>query len=318
MKKVNFKKDFVVFILTHGRVDNQYTYRSLCEQGYTGRCVFVLDNEDGQVEEYKRRYGADNCYVFDKLAMSKRIDEVFRGDRRVIVYARNACFDAARDLGYKYFIELDDDYTSFVWRFDAECAYTPKTPKIKNLDVVFESMLRYYINTPLTSLAMAQGGDFIGGSSNQMLRYYINTPLTSLAMAQGGDFIGGSSNQMLRSIGTKRKAMNSFICSVDRPFEFKGRIKEDVNAYTQLTSVGKIFLTIVQCNLQQKITQSNGGGMTDVYRDSGTYVKSFSSVIVFPSGVKVTLLNSHHKRIHHNVYWEHTAPKILQEKWRKK
>lgn len=262
MKKVNFKKDFVVFILTHGRVDNQYTYRSLCEQGYTGRCVFVLDNEDGQVEEYKRRYGADNCYVFDKLAMSKRIDEVFRGDRRVIVYARNACFDAARDLGYKYFIELDDDYTSFVWRFDAECAYTPKTPKIKNLDVVFESMLR--------------------------------------------------------SIGTKRKAMNSFICSVDRPFEFKGRINEDVNAYTQLTSVGKIFLTIVQCNLQQKITQSNGGGMTDVYRDSGTYVKSFSSVIVFPSGVKVTLLNSHHKRIHHNVYWEHTAPKILQEKWRKK
>lgn len=290
MKKVNFKKDFVVFILTHGRVDNQYTYRSLCEQGYTGRCVFVLDNEDGQVEEYKRRYGADNCYVFDKLAMSKRIDEVFRGDRRVIVYARNACFDAARDLGYKYFIELDDDYTSFVWRFDAECAYTPKTPKIKNLDVVFESMLRYYINTPLTSLAMAQGGDFIGGSSNQMLR----------------------------SIGTKRKAMNSFICSVDRPFEFKGRINEDVNAYTQLTSVSKIFLTIVQCNLQQKITQSNGGGMTDVYRDSGTYVKSFSSVIVFPSGVKVTLLNSHHKRIHHNVYWEHTAPKILQEKWRKK
>lgn len=289
MKKVDFKKDFVVFILTHGRVDNQYTYRSLCEQGYTGRCVFVLDNEDGQVEEYKRRYGADNCYVFDKLAMSKRIDEVFRGDRRVIVYARNACFDAARALGYKYFIELDDDYTSFVWRFDAECAYTPKTPKIKNLDVVFESMLRYYINTPLTSLAMAQGGDFIGGSSNQMLR----------------------------SIGTKRKAMNSFICSVDRPFEFKGRINEDVNAYTQLTSVGKIFLTIVQCNLQQKITQSNGGGMTDVYRDSGTYVKSFSSVIVFPSGVKVTLLNSHHKCIH-NVYWEHTAPKILQEKWRKK
>ncbi len=290
MTRINFKKDFVVFILTHGRVDNQYTYRSLCEQGYTGRCVFILDNEDEQVEEYKRRYGEENCYVFDKLAMSKRIDEVFRGDRRVIVYARNACFDAARDLGYKYFMELDDDYTSFVWRFDAECAYNSKTPKIKNLDTVFESMLRYYASIPLTSLAMAQGGDFIGGSSNQMLQ----------------------------SIGTKRKAMNSFICSVDRPFEFKGRINEDVNAYTQLTSIGKIFLTIVQCNLQQKITQSNSGGMTDVYRDSGTYVKSFSSVIVFPSGVKVTLLNSRHKRIHHNVYWENTAPKILQEKWRKR
>lgn len=290
MKRVNIKKDFVVFILTHGRVDKQYTYFSLCSQGYTGRCVFVLDDEDSQLEEYKRRFGDDNCYVFDKLAESKRVDEVVHGDRRVILYARNACFDAARKLGYKYFIELDDDYTSFVWRFDSSCGYNPKTPKIKNLDAIFSAMLNYYANAPLTSLAMAQGGDFIGGSSNQMLR----------------------------TIGTKRKAMNSFICSVDRPFKFKGRINEDVNAYTQLTSIGKVFLTIVQCNLQQKVTQSSNGGMTDVYRDGGTYVKSFSSVVVYPSGVKVTLLNSHHKRIHHNVLWEHTAPKILQEKWRKK
>ena len=72
MKKVDLKKDFVVFILTHGRVDNQYTYCSLCKQGYTGRCVFVLDNEDEQVEEYKRRYGADNCYVFDNTGMGEK------------------------------------------------------------------------------------------------------------------------------------------------------------------------------------------------------------------------------------------------------
>ena len=289
MTEIEFKRDFVVFILTHGRVNSQYTYKSLCAQGYSGRCVFVVDNEDAQAEDYKNRFGAENVYVFDKLAESKKIDEVFRGDRRVIVYARNVCFDIARELGYKYFIELDDDYTSFVWRFDANCRYTPKTPKIKSLDNVFRIMLEYFVNSPLTSLAMAQGGDFIGGSSNQMLR----------------------------TIGTKRKAMNSFICSVDRPFMFKGRINEDVNAYTQLTSIGKIFLTIVQCNLQQKITQSNAGGMTDVYNDSGTYLKSFSTVIVYPSGAKVTLLNSHHKRIHHNVNWERTAPKILQEKWKK-
>lgn len=289
IKKVNLKRDFVVFILTHGRVNKQYTYKSLCSQGYTGRCVFVVDNEDSQAEAYKEKYGAENVYVFDKLAVSKRTDEIFRGDRRVIVYARNVCFDIARELGYKYFIELDDDYMYFAWRFNDKYEYATKTPKIKNLDVVFGSMLKYFINSPITSLAMAQGGDFIGGSSNQMLR----------------------------TIGTKRKATNSFICSVDRPFQFKGRINEDVNAYTQLTSVGKIFLTTVQCSLHQKITQSNKGGMTDVYNESGTYLKSFSSVIVYPSGVKVTLLNSQHKRLHHHVCWNNVAPKILQEKWRK-
>ena len=29
---------------------------------------------------------------------------------RAIVYARNACFDLAKDLGITYFIQLDDDY----------------------------------------------------------------------------------------------------------------------------------------------------------------------------------------------------------------
>lgn len=56
MKKVDLKKDFVVFILTHGRVDNQYTYCSLCKQGYTGRCVFVLDND---ILEKKAMYIVD-------------------------------------------------------------------------------------------------------------------------------------------------------------------------------------------------------------------------------------------------------------------
>lgn len=281
--------DFVAFILTHGRADRQYTYNALRLQGYTGPVVLVLDNEDAQVEQYKEMYGEENCYVFDKLAESKKIDEVFHGDRRVIVYARNVCFDIARELGYKYFIELDDDYSAFYWRFDNHGKYLPGTPKIKNLDEVFGAMLEYYKHTPITSLAMAQGGDFIGGSKNQMLR----------------------------TIGTKRKAMNSFICSTDREFQFIGRINEDVNAYTHLTSIGKIFLSIVQCNLRQKETQSNTGGMTDVYNDSGTYLKSFSTVIVHPSGTVVTLLNSHHKRLHHNIDWERTAPKILSEKWRK-
>jgi len=288
MAKKN-NRDFVVFILTHGRVRNQYTYNALLNQGYTGRVMFVLDNEDSQIEEYKNRFGENNCYVFDKLEWAKRSDEIVRGDRRAILYARNACFEIARKLGYKYFMELDDDYVDFRWRFGDKGQYLTKTPKIKNLNAVFASMLNYFKNAPITTLTMAQGGDFIGGSKNQMLR----------------------------QIGLKRKAMNTFICSVDRPFEFKGRFNDDVNTYTRLGCRGLLFCCMSQCNIQQKSSQSVPGGMTEVYRETGTYIKSFTSVIVYPSGVKVTILNSHHSRIHHNVLWGHTAPKILQEKWKK-
>ena len=47
-----------------------------------------------------------------------------------------------------------------------------------------------------------------------------------------------------------RKAMNSFICSVDRPFQFVGRINEDVNTYVLLGSRG-VFLSILQIGLDQ-------------------------------------------------------------------
>ena len=65
------RDDFAVFILTHGRADNMHTYRSLQRAGYTGRVVFVVDNEDNTVDRYKELYGEKNVYVFDKIKKDK-------------------------------------------------------------------------------------------------------------------------------------------------------------------------------------------------------------------------------------------------------
>ena len=43
-------KDFVAFILTHGRADNVITYNTLRNHGYTGRIVLIIDDEDTQRE----------------------------------------------------------------------------------------------------------------------------------------------------------------------------------------------------------------------------------------------------------------------------
>ena len=103
------RNDFAVFILTHGRPENVVTYKTLKKQGYTGKIYIVIDNEDGKAEEYRKKFG-DQVVVFDKLAVSKTFDTAdTQTDRRTIVYARNACFDIARDGGVRYFLELDDD-----------------------------------------------------------------------------------------------------------------------------------------------------------------------------------------------------------------
>lgn len=57
--------------------------------------------------------------------------------------------------------------------------------------------------------------------------------------------------------------------------------------------------------------------MTDIYLDSGTYIKSFYSVICSPSNVKIGEIGTSHKRIHHSVNRAKTTPMILREKYKK-
>ena len=115
----------------------------------------------------------------------------------------------------------------------------------------------------------------------------------------------------------KRKAMNSFFCTTERPFKFIGSINEDVNTYCKLGSLGDLFMTIRNVSLKQKNTQSVKGGMTDEYVDNGTYIKSFYSVMINPSFVKIFGMDTTNTRIHHRIDWNCAVPKILSDKYKK-
>lgn len=273
-------KDFAVFILTHGRPDNVKTYSTLKKCGYTGKVYFVIDNEDKTIDKYIKNFGAENVKVFDKKLMADNVDEGNNFDnRKVIIHARNYCFELAKELGITYFVQFDDDYYYFGYRYDTGAKI------IKNLDLVFDSMLKFYKSCDITSICFSQGGDHIGGFSG---------------------------------IKLKRKVMNSFFCSINRPFKFIGSINEDVNTYTTLGSRGNLFFTFTNIQLDQKDTQSNKGGMTDQYALSGTYVKSFHSVLMHPSGVKVSMMNANNVRLHHSIKWINTTPMILDNSYKKK
>jgi len=279
-------KDFAVFILTHGRPDKVITLKNLEKSGYTGRVFIVIDNEDKTAEKYKENFG-DKVIMFDKLAVSKTFDtgDNFE-DRRAIVYARNVCFQLARERKIKYFIELDDDYTAF----DFRVIDTISKPKpASNLNAVLDTFIDYFKKIPAKSIAMSQGGDFIGGIDNGTGLYRFS----------------------------KRKCMNSFICSTDRPFQFIGRINEDVNTYCRNGSTGDLFLTIPFFSFTQLQTQQNSGGMTELYLDGGTYLKSFYSVMYQPSSVKISVMGQSHRRIHHKICWNNTVPCIIDEKFKK-
>ena len=301
------KSRLIALILTHGRPHNQYTVNALKRHGYTGDWVLVVDDEDQTLDEYIKVWGKDKIVTFSKQDIADRFDEADNSnERRTIFYARNASFDIAEKLGYKYFIQLDDDYDGFRWRMNEQIEYSSLmvSPVVEEhiLDHIFDVMLDYFISVPrLYSLCMAQSGDYIGGGGSKMI-----------------------TDQF------RRKVMNSFICSTDRRFKFVGRINEDVNTYTSLAHQGYLFLTTAFVALNQKTTQSNSGGMSEMYNSLGTYNKTAYSILVAPSSTRYSVLynTSARKsdgkekdndafRIHHRIEWKHTAPLILREEHKK-
>ena len=281
---------FCAVILTHKRPDRVWTLDPLRRCGYPGDVLLVVDDEDPTLEQYIERYGDAVC-VFSKRDVEPTFDVGDNLDtRRGVVYARNACADIVRERGYQWFIQLDDDYKSFHYRVGPGWVYQTINCT-QTLGDVFAAFVQFPEDTPTRTVALSQGGDWIGGISN----------------LSGG-------------VGCRRKAMNSFICSVDAPPVFLGRINEDTTTYLTEGRRGELWLTIMQVMLVQETTQKNSGGMTGLYLDHGTYIKTFYSVLYAPSCVQVGAMGdprTRDYRFHHEINWRVAVPKIIRASHKK-
>lgn len=247
----------------------------------------MVDDEDKTLEEYKKRYG-DAVIVFSKNEAANLFDSADNfGIKKTITHARNAVFIAAKEKGLKYFLQLDDDYTEFAFKFYGDKG---KDKSIKNLNKVFD----------LTIDFLEKCGAF------------------SVAFAQGGDFIGGKKSKVNKEGKLLRKCMNTFFCKTDTSINFVGSMNEDVNTYCSLGMRGGLFFTVPQIGITQGATQSNAGGITDTYLKYGTYVKSFYTVIFCPAFVRIGEMGNKNMRIHHKIRWRNAVPMILDEKHKKK
>lgn len=288
MKKLTNKlrKNFAVLILSYGRADSVITIKTLRRCGYTGKIYLVVSDDDPQIDEYRKRY-SDILVTFNRKEASENVDAMDNlPNYRGVIYARNSCFKIAKELNLDYFLELDDDYREFSWRWGKDDEL--KQTITNQLDSIFEIFLQFLDDSGTLTVALSQNGDFIGG-------------------------LHGSNYQKELT----RKAMNAFFCKTDRPFKFFGRINEDTNMYVYYGSIGKLVFTSMLSSLEQEPTQQNNNGMTNLYLDYGTYLKSFYSVMMNPSVVSLMKMGDVNMRIHHKVNWKYLTPKIISDRYKK-
>ena len=278
------RNDFAVIIPTHGRHDRVFTIDSLRKSGYTGNFYLLCDDEDKQLDKYKTKYG-DKVMVFSKDDYKGKFDKMDNfGNKACVVYARNAMWDIAKKIGLKYFAVADDDYTAFEYRITSEGGYYSK--RIKNINDVFNSYTDFLITSKVDTVCFAQGGDYIGGKE---------------------------CTNIVNGFKVFRKMMNLYFFDINKPIEFKGTINEDLTSSVTEGRTGRVILTSLMNSIVQRETQAQAGGLTEIYLELGTYVKSFYSVIAAPSCVKVALMGNNQARIHHQVTWKNAVPKIIRE-----
>lgn len=282
-------RKYAVFILSNRRPGRVKTVRMLELGGYTGDWYIVCDDEDPTLAEYHKRFGR-RVLVFSKREAAQKTDTMDNLPvGQVVVYARNAVWDLAEQLRLTHFIVFDDDYSKIAYQmlFGEDGSYR-LVRRVRRLDRLFELTFDLLDSTGALTVAFSQSGDFLGGGRDRFLLK-----------------------------GFRRKAMNTFFFRTDRRMEFMGRLNEDTNAYVFHGMRGELIFTVANVVVYQERTQQQKGGMTEAYRALGTYVKSFYTVMLAPSCVRVCPLGVNYKRLHHEIDWEACVPKIVSSRYRK-
>ncbi|MCR4671976.1 MAG: hypothetical protein K5637_01900 [Lachnospiraceae bacterium] len=278
---------FAIFILSHGRADTISTYDALRKSGYTGDMYVVIDNEDDQEGLYREKFGSE-IIQFDKRDYVAITDVADLDEgRKIGVFARNFIQDKAKEMGYQFHLQLDDDIHGFGYRYIDDKGKL-RTRPIHGMDRVLEAMCDYMASAPITSLSFG------------LQIYYV-----------GGVESGSWQQQMIP------KTMTTFLMRADDVRYFNMRMNDDITTSALNVSRGSLYYTYMPVMVEIDGTQEQKGGMTEIYQDSGTYRKSFYSVMALPSCAKVSQMGITDMRVHHEIHWGNCAPKLLDERFRR-
>lgn len=268
----------VILIISHKRPQCR-TVKAIKDAGYNGDWFIVADDLDDT--NYEELY-PDHVVRFDKMAYAEKVDTADNfGKLTTPVYARNACFDIAKGMGYDCFALLDDDLTGFVYRYQKGSSLLSKN--IDNLDAVFYAYCDFILSAKVACCGFIPSGRLIGGVGNNIVReriYYNPT--------------------------------NAYIINthVDQ-IPFVGTLWED-SIYCYLNNMtGRIVIAAMPIVMSMESPGSmKDGGNKELYQAGNAYIAESYGNMVIPSFFRWTNGISGHK-------FRQDLPRTLNERWRK-
>lgn len=276
------RNDFAVFIVTHGRANQQKTLKTIRKCGYTGKIYLIIDDMDEQQEEYEKLYG-DMVVKFSKEKTAPQVDTMNnRIEYKSAVYARYECYHIAEQLGLRFALVCDDDISGISFRIIK--GQKLKSFTVKNLDIVLEDMCSIMESEPMAIFGFAQSGAFIGGITDKYLH------------------------------GCHRRVSQAMMIDTKTPVMPRGLVFEDALMAMDAGMQGKIAMSTMLVQVSSPQMGMNSGGMHDYYQKASFYAPCFYSVIAHPDKVRIISSKDGMKLRFNN---KALAPMIISDRWKK-
>lgn len=242
-----------IFILSNGRPDKVKTYDYL-KDSFSGDVYILCDDQDETLPAYKDKFGS-KVIVFNKDEWVKKSDPMDNfNSKKSVLYARNAVFEIAAAMGYRYLVMADDDIKDLQFRYEQDGKLLAKP--VSNLDKVIDYIVQLMNTTAISYFSFGTDKNFIGGVQNKNFQKKVID-----------------------------KVYNFIICKSGQQHSYKGIMNEDEihNVISLSTGVLLKSLTAIQI-VMEPVGKGETGGNSETYKENGyySYTRNFYPIIACP------------------------------------
>ena len=242
-----------IFILSNGRPDKVKTYDYL-KESFSGDVYILCDDQDETLPAYKDKFGS-KVIVFNKDEWVKKSDPMDNfNSKKSVLYARNAVFEIAAAMGYRYLVMADDDIKDLQFRYEQDGKLLAKP--VSNLDKVVGYIVQLMNDTAISYFSFGTDKNFIGGVQNKNFQKKVID-----------------------------KVYNFIICKSGQQHSYKGIMNEDEihNVISLSTGVLLKSLTAIQI-VMEPVGKGETGGNSETYKENGyySYTRNFYPIIACP------------------------------------
>lgn len=272
-----------IYIISKGRPWCK-TAKTLTKMNYPGEWFIVCGNNDETLQEYRDNWG-EHVLVFDWYEQIKHTDTLdnfgFDNMASGAVPVRNATCDISRERGELRHWQLDDDYNGF------------------------------YRVTNGTLHKHRMDGQELYEVLSEIAEFAHRCGLQNAGIALG----------TIESVPEKKKTFSRRVFNAHNlPTDpelftvWRGRMNDDLINAIETYRNGGFEMLFKYANLTMEPSQSEAGGLTDLYKAEGTVRKTAYPVLLAPSATKLVVRFG---RYHHRVDWDKLSPKMLHSKWQR-